>query len=524
MAKNKLAFVFPTDDKQALALFHLQADLSDLADGDDDVDESVHLTKAWLKEQLATGRTPTVQELADGAAGRDALMDYAALAADAPAPDVDADGDAKIGWQDIATAFATLEEQGSELDAANISSALAGLGFERCPALEAASGCLVFERPKRFVGVRLYQLGNIRVAEIAVAKTKKKHKADDGDFGGLKRGSSGAYVAGTLIGASFWSELVHSFVKTLSVARSALESAGEGDAVPQIPVEFSAFKALVAAGKDEGKRLEDDQELAEIGALQAKIRQAWLGMLGDGTAPSAVVLQFDGPDGAGKTSSSKYIPSALLSANDDLPEAERWTVRTEIFKAPTQQDKDWMAQDAGASLGLPKWLARHVKRGSPAKREILIKDRFQAGDYVYVGEQTPERLAEMTGQNAKYEEHLAAQGALVFSALLYADSEKQAKTFGKRMARGALVDALIGELQARDELSEERKTKLEEVKAKVQRTDLVGLSRFEQVLPHYRAFSASHGCPIIDATDRHAARLDLLKRFYDALVAYGKGK
>ena len=31
----------------------------------------------------------------------------------------------------------------------------------------------------------------------------------------------------------------------------------------------------------------------------------------------------------------------------------------------------------------------------PTEREILIKDRFQPGDYVYVGEHTEERLQRM---------------------------------------------------------------------------------------------------------------------------------
>ena len=87
-------------------------------------------------------------------------------------------------------------------------------------------------------------------------------------------------------------------------------------------------------------------------------------------------------------------------------------------------------------------------------------------------------------------------------------------------ARGALVDAFVEELRARGTLTTAAETELVAVKNKVQNADFVGLARFDAVLPLYRQFAAAIGAPVIDATDRHAARLDLLRRFAATLAEF----
>ncbi len=523
MAKRRL-FRFPTSDKDLLKLFRLLADLSDLADGDDDVDEGDALTRRWLRAQLAAGATPDAVALAAAAEGEGpgASDDLTGLAAPTGGDTV------PLTWRAVARALHEAEVAG-RLTAVGVTEALHGLGLRRAPELEAQAGCLAFEGDGERVGVRLLQLGSIRAAEVAVAtRGKKKGKRTPAAEGPLTAGAAGTYVAGSVIGQAAWDDIVDAFGDTLERAQAALQAAGAGSAVPHIPVTFDTFKAFVATGKDEEDQAEDDAELAEIGALQAQIRDAWTALHAAGRAPSGVVLQYDGPDGAGKTSSSKYVPAALLAAEDDLRALPAfadaagpvWRTRTEIFKAPTDADKAAMAADAGAPFGLPTWLARHVTRGMPGPREILIKDRYQPGDFVYVGEHTPERCARMAAENARYEALLAERNVLVFQAILYADRDKQAKTFGKRMARGALVDALVGELARRDTLTPAVDAELQAVKDKVQNADFVGLQRFESVLPLYRQIAEAMGVPVIDATDRHAARLDLLERFLAVLRAW----
>lgn len=521
-------FRFPTSDKDALRLFRLLGDLSDLTDGGDDVDESDALTRSWLRELLAAGSTPDAATLELVAAGHDDLTDHAeAVVAGVIA--VDNDGEA-LTWQGVARALRE-EESGPGLTAATVTSALANMGLGRQAKGESKAGCLIFARNKERVGVRLYQLGSIRVAEIAVGATKKRKNddrsailagADDAHTTPLIPGAAGTYVAGSIVGQETWEGILGSLTDTLERAQTALQAAGDGGSVPRIPLTFEALKGFIASGKDAEDRAEDAIELAEIGKLQAKIADCWVQLHTAGRAPTSVILQYDGPDGAGKTSSSKYIPAALLSAQSRLTDGPNWTTRTEIFKAPTDADKVAMRDDAGAAFGLPKWLARHVVRGMPTKHEILIKDRYQPGDFVYVGASTEARCSQMAAENARYEKMLTDKGVLIFQAILYADRDKQAKTFGKRMARGALVDAFIEELRGRGALTTHTNEALTTVKNKVQNADFVGLASFDEVLPLYRQFAAAMNVSVIDATNRHTARLILLRQFAAALESFGQ--
>lgn len=525
---------FPTSEKDALKLFRLLGDLADLADGDDDVDEGDALTRTWLRQLLASGATPNPAAIERAAAGDGGCAEggEGAPAASADTDAVAVDEAASVSWQAVARALKAQESSGP-LTAATVASAMATLGLQRAPKREAEAGCLIFGRGRQRVGVRLYQLGSIRVAEIAVGARKKGGAlesggtilagADDAHDTALVPGGAGTYVAGSIISEAAWDDILDAVLDTLERAQVALADAGKGDAVPELPTSFEAFKAFIAEGKDEDDRAEDQVESAEIGRLQAKIQATWLQLHAEGRAPSAVLLQYDGPDGAGKTSSSKYIPAALSAAQEALDAASgpTWTTRTEIFKAPTDADKAAMAGDAGAPFGLPTWLARHVTRGMPATHEILIKDRYQPGDFVYVGSHDAARCAQMAAENARYEALLAEKNVLIFQAILFADRHKQAKTFGKRMARGVVVDAFMAELRRRGALTAEDEASLVAVKNKVRSADFVGFSRFDEVLPLYRQYAAATGTPVIDATDRHAARLALLERFLAALVGFG---
>jgi polyphosphate kinase 2 (PPK2 family) len=157
----------------------------------------------------------------------------------------------------------------------------------------------------------------------------------------------------------------------------------------------------------------------------------------------------------------------------------------------------------------------------PDERTVLFKDRFQPGDFVYVGEHTAERAQQMGREFEAYEQHVVDEGALPFKAILWADTKKQSKTFGKRMARGAFADALISELRDRNTLTPDIEQSLLDVKNKVEAADMKAVVSFDETLARYEQFAAEADgvtpFPVIDATDRHAARLDLMQRFLTAL-------
>lgn len=519
MSKIARNLEFPTDTRGALESLRRRADVSDRADGVDHVDEEKDITTNLAKGIWQRAVPPNAQDfLALGASGqraaeRSRVSPSSAIFLSARTTD------RKLSWQDIAAAFKAAEKN-EPLNETNITQALVGLGFARDVRHEQNAGCMLFTRGKRTVGIRVFQLGAIRAAELAVAKKSKRKKgAAAFDASKLQPGSLGTYVAGTLVEPHHWRRIVDEFTQTLELARDALVLAGDGKRAPSLPLEFSALKKFIANAKSKKGRLQKAAENAEIRARQEKITSLWTTMLGEGSAPKSVMLQLGGPDGAGKTSSSKYLPKALLAANPSLPRGKRFELRTEGFTKPTEQDKTWQRNGVAEKRGLAAWLSRHVMRGMPKRREILIKDRF-IGDYIYEGENTPKRLEEMASDFARYEQLAKSRGVLCFKAILWADQDKQAKTFGKRMGRGAFADALIAELSARGQLTEKIEADLLDVRGKIEAADLVALNNFGPILERYKAFGTAIGAPVIDATNRHSARLQLLDMFYESLVNY----
>ena len=123
-----------------------------------------------------------------------------------------------------------------------------------------------------------------------------------------------------------------------------------------------------------------------------------------------------------------------------------------------------------------------------------------------------------------YEQKIVDEGVMSFKAILWADVDKQAKTFGKRMARGAFAEAILSELERRGPVSDEVRTELDGIANKVEGSDMVAMTTLDETLERYQAFAEAAGgvtpFPVINATDRHAARLDLMERFLGALDAW----
>jgi polyphosphate kinase 2 (PPK2 family) len=512
-------FKFPTSLKTAARAFQLQADLVDRADGRNDVDEEKVLDKGFAKDVFARGQPPSLKQLADAAAGRSAAFESSG--AQQAGPTFIGHPPATVGWSAIGNALETAEK-GGPLDEGRVAAAFTSLGFVRDTKAEDKAGCLVFERDGRSIGVRLHQLGAIRVAEVAVEEGKGKK---DGALAELDGGDARTFVAGTLIAPKLWEEVVGEFLEVLDEARNALgQASAQTDDAPLLPVAFGALKDFIKTGTSELQQAEDAKESAELAALQTQIKDKWLGLLSSGKALKGIMLQFDGPDGAGKTSSSKYILKALMEANDELPQDKRWSQSTEIFKAPTDEDKQWVKDGAGKDSGIAAWQWRHLMRGVPEANEVMIKDRFQPGDFVYVGDHTVERVKKMGAEFEAYEQKIVDEGVLSFKAILWADVDKQAKTFGKRMARGAFAEAILTELERRGPVADDVRASLDDIANKVEGADMVAMTTLEDTLVRYQAFAeAADGVtpfPVINATDRHEARIDLMKHFLGALDAW----
>lgn len=388
---------------------------------------------------------------------------------------------AKSLFADVGAALAPL---GPDATADDLRAALGGLGFGRGRIDE---GWVRFSRGRAEVALRPFSIGGLPAAELAVSapgKSKKK-KA---------KTRRGVFFQGVTFSEKHWTSLQDRYAEEISRFARAVRA----DAGP-LPEGFDALKTFLERGMRPAELAKRADRAAELEAGTDRIAAQLARMQADGTAPKGVVVYVAGPDAAGKSSTGGIVMSALEKAGFDLG--------TAVFKAPSAEER---AQH---------WLAR-FERGVPAQGQAVFWDRGPAGDSVY-GPADDARATEMGAEMSAFEADLRARGILMVKVELSADAEKQAATFGKRLARQHIAGKLEAALAAQDGLHEEAKAGLEEISGKLDRADFAAFTAFDEVQAKFLRFvdASSDVEPwlVIDATKRHAARLELIDGFAAAL-------
>lgn len=269
-----------------------------------------------------------------------------------------------------------------------------------------------------------------------------------------------------------------------------------------LPTSLDALKALGAAGQSAQKQKKEAAEAAEIAEATAALTASLSALKAAGQAPKGIIVYVEGPDGAGKTSTGAIVMQALEDAG--------YKPRGEVFKAPTEAERK------------QHWLER-FERGVPKKGEVVFWDRGPSGDAVY-GKPSAAKKAQMGQEFQAFEEKLAEDGVLMFKLELYASQEKQAETFGKRLARQAMAHQIGGALTARGGMTEAQRQDLALIAGKIDADDFRALETYPDVQAGFLSFVEQSGPKswnVVDATKRHAARLEIIERFEQALGAFG---
>jgi polyphosphate kinase 2 (PPK2 family) len=269
-----------------------------------------------------------------------------------------------------------------------------------------------------------------------------------------------------------------------------------------LPTDLQSLKDFVKLGlskKDRKKDKVQDREISKnLDALATKLSSYRTA----GTAPKGVVIYVAGPDAAGKSSTGAIVMGALEKAG--------YKPRRESFKAPTKEER---AQH---------WLKR-FERGVPEEGEAVFWDRGPAGDSVY-GNASDERSRVMGKEFSKFEAALQEDGVLMVKVELFADLEKQAKTFGKRLGRQFLAQTITQELQQSGTLTDTQKVNLDTIADKVDAGDFRALANYQNIQSRFLAFTEKSGDTnawlVTDATKRHRARLGLIQEFDKALATF----
>lgn len=314
--------------------------------------------------------------------------------------------------------------------------------------------------------------------------------------GGKK--TEGVYFGNVVIPKALWKNLQDRF--ELEIQRFVNASKAEGTDV--LPDDMDELKAFIAAGQTEEKKAKETEQNAQIAAQLDKLTTQVETLAAQGKAPKGIAVYVAGPDGAGKSSTGAIVMDAL--------EAAGYAPRGETFKAPTAAERK------------QHWLKRFM-RGVPNKGEVVFWDRGPAGDSVYGGANDT-KTKTMAKEFVGFEKNLADSGVLLVKIELYADRDKQADTFGKRLARKHIAQRLEARLVQRGELTPEKKADLATIAGKIDAADFIAFAKYEAVQDKFMRFvsQTDKNAPwiAVDATKRHAARLDIIDRFSNQLADF----
>jgi polyphosphate kinase 2 (PPK2 family) len=152
--------------------------------------------------------------------------------------------------------------------------------------------------------------------------------------------------------------------------------------------------------------------------------------------------------------------------------------------------------------------------------EAVFWDRGPAGDSVY-GSPTRSRSDAMGQEFETFEAGLRDDGILVVKIELFADADKQARTFGKRLGRQFIAQTIKNELGDTKQLSPEQEAQLDFIASKVDEDDFSAFTQYEDIQARFLSFvkDSKDISPwlLTDATQRHKARLKLIRGFDKAL-------
>jgi len=299
----------------------------------------------------------------------------------------------------------------------------------------------------------------------------------------------------SIFGAQFPKALFMKMRERYDAVLDTFKDAMHGHGKRALPTTFDSLKTFIEGAKSTKAQakdaIEDAEVKAKIDALTAKLED----MQAKGTAPKNVIIYTDGPDGAGKSSTGAIVMQALSKVG--------FTSDAAIFKAPTAEERG------------QHWLQRFEDKGVPTETNVArFWDRGPGGDAVY-GKKTPAEVKEMAKELKTFEKKLANDGVLLFKVHIYADQDKQAETFGKRLARQEAANIIEEQLTKRGKLTGATSDALENIRSRIDGDDFKAMVTFDDVQAKFSTFSKLTGYNVVDASDRHAARLEII----DALSA-----
>lgn len=345
----------------------------------------------------------------------------------------------------------------------------------------------------------------------------------------------GFTYSGAFFKSQEWAALKNRYDRTMSDYDAACRRLGtvasmKAGGAHSPPTDLATLKNFIRTGHTPKKHKKDkkrwkqlDAEIQKLSSLVAKYQR-------NGTAPKRVILYLEGLDCSAKSSTGGLISTALEGCG--------FAVRTVQHNRPPtaeQRARPWM--DRGR-FEYPEDVYTYGEE--IPEYTALVWDRGPAGDFVYGN---LSKLDEHEKQK-KYTEFRyydeGCQNLVLFCKLLFVtDKDSIAATLGKRLAHKKIARDLKTWLQANS--YEHSLAGLEEIEKHIDPTDFVAFNRYWTNLSTFTDFvrntdkfatrnmngeRASYKNPwtVVNTSDRHAARLHLLRTFENQLKNFSRSR
>jgi len=296
--------------------------------------------------------------------------------------------------------------------------------------------------------------------------------------------------------------------------------------MPSPPTDLASLKAFIRSGIQTYKQKRKNSRWSEIQVEVKKMAKLVAKFQKDGTAPPQVILYLEGLDCAGKSSTGMLIMQALEECGYSVNIAQHNRPPT-----PEQRKKPWMHR---IRFEYPEDM--YDKPEDVPEYASVVWDRGPVGDFVYgtLDQLPPQDKLKKYQEFREYDYRCRQEGVLFFKCFFVAGRDSIAATLGKRLAHKKIARDLRAWLDA-NSIPHERQG-LEEIELHIDPTDFIAFNAYEQNLHKFAEVvrntdelgtvgdSPPYENPwlVINTTNRHGARLNMMKAFTQQLQRYAK--
>ena len=280
------------------------------------------------------------------------------------------------------------------------------------------------------------------------------------------------------------------------------------------PTDLLSLKAFIRTGQSFWKQRRANKQWHQVLRAVQKMTKVVEYHQRKGTAPKGVILYMEGLDCSGKSSTGGLIQSAL--------EGSGYRVEMRQYNRPPTAEQRLMP-----------WMSRFDRPVVQDQNEYkaMVWDRGPGGDFVYgsLGKLPVEEKVHRFAEFRAFDRDCRTKGILFFKLLFVTDKDSIAATLGKRLAHKKIAQDLRTWLDGTSHQGHPVHEGLAAIEAHVDPTDFVAFNQYSENLENFCDVARntddngySNPWFVVSTSNRHAARLSLMKAFSSQMHKFSK--